>query len=226
MSPMDLAVLNGHDDIVKTILAATHDATPADEYTARRKPLLQERMLAAEAAATPAPPPAAEAPSPDPANPPPDAGEEAAARAATSYVPPRPDEQKARFHKAEGNAHFVGNRLDAADAAYTAAIALAPPGPAVSVYYSNRAACRSRQGQHEEAAADAAAACALDPSYAKARFRLAHARLAVGRHEDAAVAAFEGLKIDPENDEMKSLLQRCVKKGRKEHLRKEREGKI
>jgi hypothetical protein len=46
---------------------------------------------------------------------------------------------------------------------------------------------------------------------------MAVARLGLGKFEDAALSAWEGLQQDQDNDELKTLLQKCVRKGRKEH---------
>jgi cytochrome c-type biogenesis protein CcmH/NrfG len=54
---------------------------------------------------------------------------------------------------------------------------------------------------------------------------VATARLAQQRYEDAAVAAWEGLQLEPENAELKELLQRCVQKGRREHQKMKKEQK-
>ena len=40
------------------------------------------------------------------------------------------------------------------------------------------------------------------------------------RYEDAAVAAWEGLQKHPENEELQSLLRKCVKKGRTDYHQK------
>lgn len=62
-----------------------------------------------------------------------------------------------------------------AAAAFTAALAESPADP---VLLGNRAMVRIKLGQWEEAEADAAAAVALDPSYAKGFHRRASARKA------------------------------------------------
>jgi hypothetical protein len=46
---------------------------------------------------------------------------------------------------------------------------------------------------------------------------MAVARLHLERYEDAALAAWEGLQHYQENDELKSLLQKCVKNGRQDY---------
>jgi cytochrome c-type biogenesis protein CcmH/NrfG len=46
---------------------------------------------------------------------------------------------------------------------------------------------------------------------------MAMARFQQGRFEDAALSAWEGLQIDQDNDELKALLQKCVKRGRESY---------
>ena len=90
--------------------------------------------------------------------------------------------------------------------------------PSDATYYSNRSACFLQLDQLEPALKDATISRVLRPDWPKAAYRVAVARLALKRYEDAAVAAWEGLAQDPTNDELKSLLKKCVKKGRQEHL--------
>jgi len=77
----------------------------------------------------------------------------------------------------------------------------------------------------QQALYDAVVARHLRPDWPKAAYRVAVARCEAKRYEDAAVAAWEGLQHDPENAELKSLLQKCVKKGRKEHLQQKQKNK-
>ena len=60
----------------------------------------------------------------------------------------------------------------------------------------------------------------LKPDWTKACFRMAVARMALERYEDAAVSAWEGLQKDDSNSELKDLLQKCVRRGRKDHFEK------
>ncbi|CAN0187101.1 unnamed protein product [Discosporangium mesarthrocarpum] len=72
-------------------------------------------------------------------------------------------------------------------------------------------------GEHEMALSDAEICRRQRPEWPKACYRMAVARLALGRFEDAALAAWEGVQLDNNNKELKSLLQECVKKGRSAH---------
>ena len=42
-------------------------------------------------------------------------------------------------------------------------------------------------------------------------------QMSMKKYEDAACSAWEGLQKDPSNEELKALLQKCVKMGKKEH---------
>ena len=65
----------------------------------------------------------------------------------------------------------------------------------------------------------------LNPSWAKACYRMAIARENLGMFEEAAISAWEGVQIDNTNEELKKILQRCVEKGRGEHLAKLQQNK-
>jgi ankyrin repeat protein len=125
--------------------------------------------------------------------------------------------EQAKGHKEKGNAHFIKKQWEDAIGEYTKAIALQPH---VATYYSNRSACYMSTRQYELALYDAIVAQCLDPEWSKAYYRVAVARLELQRYEDAAVAAWEGLQKQPENEELQSLLRKCVKKGRTDYHQK------
>jgi ankyrin repeat protein len=139
------------------------------------------------------------------------------ASALMSQALPATDEMKSQAErfKSHGNERFAKKNYEEACDLYGKAIA-ANPGDAT--YYSNRSACLLLLGQAGPALRDATVARALRPEWPKAAYRVSAARLALGRYEDAAVAAWEGLALDNSNEELKSLLRKCVKKGRQEHL--------
>jgi ankyrin repeat protein len=119
----------------------------------------------------------------------------------------------AKQHKERGNAHYAQKEWSLAVDEYSAAIAIHPLD---ATYYSNRSAAHLALQQLDSALSDAVVARCLDPTWPKAAFRMAVARLALGRYEDAALAAWEGLQQDPDNEELQRLLQKCVKKGRQD----------
>ena len=116
--------------------------------------------------------------------------------------------------KRQGNCHFAEKQYEEACAAYSQAIECDPTD---ATFYSNRSACHLLLHQPDPALQDAVMARVLKPDWPKAAYRLAAARLELERYEDAAVAAWEGLAQDPDNDELKSLLQKCVKRGQRQH---------
>ena len=71
--------------------------------------------------------------------------------------------------KAEGNTKLSANDLTGAISCYTKAIELCSTN---AIYFSNRAAAYSKNGEIELAIADCEAALNIDPNYAKAYSRL------------------------------------------------------
>jgi ankyrin repeat protein len=124
---------------------------------------------------------------------------------------------QAKKYKERGNAYFSNKQWEDAIGEYSKAIEMQPH---VATFYSNRSACYMSVQQYESALYDAVVAQCLDPVWSKAYYRVAIARLALQRYEDAAVAAWEGLQKQPENEELQSLLRKCVKKGRTEYHQK------
>ena len=121
--------------------------------------------------------------------------------------------------KGRGNQHFVNKEWAQAIDYYSQAIELDPSN---ETFYSNRSAAYLPFGETEKALSDAMVCTVLKKDWAKAFYRLAVARMELGRFEDAAVSAWDGLQLDQQNDELKQLLQKCVKKGRKEHFHHEK----
>eukprot|EP01034_Spumella_vulgaris_P025300 gene25300-31740_t len=119
------------------------------------------------------------------------------------------DDASAEKLKDIGNNLFKKAAYAAAIKAYTSAIELNRHN---ATYYSNRSAAYLTMGDNQNALQDAEMCRRLKPDWTKGCYRLGAARLALGLYEDAAVAAFEGCKLDDKNQELKLLLQTCVKK--------------
>jgi|UPI000581AAAC ankyrin repeat protein len=132
----------------------------------------------------------------------------------TCTTPSKETRATALSLKAEGNLFFAKSEWTQAMEEYTLAIELDPTD---ATFYSNRSACYVATGKYNEALYDAVVARTLRPDWPKAAYRMAVARLGLGKFEDAALSAWEGLQQDQDNDELKTLLQKCVRKGRKEH---------
>jgi ankyrin repeat protein len=125
----------------------------------------------------------------------------------------------AQQHKDRGNTFFAAKNFAAARDAYTEAIKLQGDN---HVLYSNRSACYIALGEPRLALRDAEICRHLNPTWPKGCYRLALARYELGLYEDAAVAAFEGCKLDENNDDLKTLMQKAVKMGREEHQKNQK----
>lgn len=139
---------------------------------------------------------------------------ELGAQAAAAHVT-HEDKKRAMEFKVQGNQYFSKQKWELARACYTNAI---NADPTDATFYSNRSACWMQQREYyNEALQDAVICRLLKPDWPKACYRMAAARLALHRYEDAALSAWEGLRLDEDNEELKRLLQKCVKLGRKVH---------
>jgi len=133
---------------------------------------------------------------------------------ANKHIITEKDKDTAAQLKANGNSSYAKKEWESAINFYSKAIEI---NPVDETYYSNRSACYMALKRHDEALFDALVAHTLKPQWTKGCYRVSVALLALERFEDAAVSAFEGLSMDQDNQELKSLFQKCIKKGRKEH---------
>lgn len=123
----------------------------------------------------------------------------------------------AELLKEKGNGLYKNRDFQAAVNAYSEALLL---NKFDATYWSNRSLCYLGLDRPNEALSDAEMCRQLKPDWFRAHYRVAAARLALHRFEDAAVAAFEGLKLDQDNRELKTLLQTAVRRGQEEHKSK------
>ncbi|KAI9511771.1 putative stress-induced protein STI1 [Russula earlei] len=119
-------------------------------------------------------------------------------------IPSAEDKAAAERLKQQGNAYMSGKQYDKATDAYTEAIKLDHSNP---VFYSNRAAAHSSNGDHLSAAVDAEKSIELDPMFVKGYSRLGHARYSIGDYAAAATAYRRGLELEPNNAAMKTGLR-------------------
>lgn len=126
-------------------------------------------------------------------------------------------EAQAEKQKDKANTLYKAGKFAEAIESYSAAIALDKMN---AVYWSNRSACYLTMKENRQALLDAEVCRRLKPDWPKGCYRLAAARLAMGFYEDAAVAAFEGCKLDSTNEELKAIMQKAVRKGQEEHKKK------
>jgi ankyrin repeat protein len=212
LTALDLAAQEGHVGCVLLLLPETDGKTPTEDDA---KAFTEDYKQTNGKKETTAPPETQEKPKDE--SPTTDATEDEAQRkaalVAASDDVSEADVQKAVDCKAQGNAHFVKKEWKQAHVFYSQAI---EANPKEAAFYSNRSACNMMMQQPKAALQDAVMARTLKPNWSKACYRMAVARLELDRYEDAALAAWEGLQQDQENEELKSLLQKCVKKGRKD----------
>jgi len=108
--------------------------------------------------------------------------------------------QKLERMKEEGNMHYKAGRWQAAFDQYTSALEVDPTNKGTnSKILQNRALCRLKLKQYDEAIADCEKAIALDPQYIKARKTKANA-LGLAEKWEAAVREWKAIgELDPED---------------------------
>ncbi|RYP73147.1 hypothetical protein DL771_003783 [Monosporascus sp. 5C6A] len=108
--------------------------------------------------------------------------------------------QKLDRMKEEGNAEYKASRWQAAFDKYSAALAVDPSNKSTnSKILQNRAMCRLKLKQYQEAIADCERAISLDPSYLKARKTKANALGLAEKWEDAIHEWKSIQELDPED---------------------------
>ncbi|CAO3691886.1 unnamed protein product [Umbelopsis ramanniana] len=113
------------------------------------------------------------------------------------------DKKTAEDLKVQGNRKVAERNYPEAIRLYSEAISHNPNN---AVFYGNRAAAYSQQGNHEQAIEDSKTAIELDPSYSKAYSRMGHAHFSLGKYDDAITAYEKGLELDPSNATLKSSI--------------------
>ena len=120
------------------------------------------------------------------------------------------DSGKAAAPKTRGAELFARGDMENAADKYRAALAWDATDDRI---WANRAACFSRLRRFDEALRDAEYACRLSPRGARARYRLAEARLGQGRVGDALEACDAGLRLDGDEKtrgDLLALMERCA----------------
>jgi len=102
--------------------------------------------------------------------------------------------------KDKGNKALNAGNFKEAVEHYSAAIALDPSG---HVFFSNRSAAYCKLEDYPKALEDADECIKINPKWGKGWTRKATALEFMGRHADALEAYEEGLKVDPENKQLK-----------------------
>ena len=116
--------------------------------------------------------------------------------------------------KAKGNEYFSKKEYELAIKEYSSAIETYLLGAG---FYPNCSACHKSIKKFKAAIDDALLAQHLRPDWSKPHFCLAVCLSEMQKIEDVACSAWKGLQLNQKNDELKALLQKCVKLGKKTH---------
>uniref|UniRef100_A0A8C7XBB1 Stress-induced-phosphoprotein 1 n=1 Tax=Oryzias sinensis TaxID=183150 RepID=A0A8C7XBB1_9TELE len=106
--------------------------------------------------------------------------------------------------KEQGNKALSAGNIDEAVRCYTEALALDQSN---HVLYSNRSAAYAKKGNYENALQDACQTIKIKPDWGKGYSRKAAALEFLGRLEDAKTTYQEGLRHEPNNQQLKEGLQ-------------------
>ncbi|XP_044487319.1 hsp70-Hsp90 organizing protein 3-like [Mangifera indica] len=107
----------------------------------------------------------------------------------------------------KGNEYFKQQKYPEAVKHYTESLRRNPNDPKA---YSNRAACYTKLGALPEALKDAEKCIELDPTFAKGYTRKGAAQFFMKEYDKALETYQEGLKHDPENQELLDGMRSCV----------------
>ena len=127
-----------------------------------------------------------------------------------SYI----DSDKCADAKEKGNAFFKEGKYPEAVEQYTEAIKRGPPkaNPECHKLYSNRAACYTKLMSMNEGLKDANQCIELAPDFAKGYSRKGTVQFFMKEYNKAMETYQLGLQKDPENQELKDGLNRCIQK--------------
>eukprot|EP00884_Botryococcus_braunii_P003465 jgi/Botrbrau1/13119/Bobra.0187s0076.1 len=112
----------------------------------------------------------------------------------------------------KGNQAFKEQKFPEAVKHYTEAIARGPPSVNPEAYklYSNRAACYTKLGTWDAGLKDADECIRLEPTFVKGYTRKGLLQFFMKEYEKALQTYEQGLKHDPENDELREGVVRCM----------------
>ncbi|CAL0314292.1 unnamed protein product [Lupinus luteus] len=117
------------------------------------------------------------------------------------------DPKLADEEREKGNEFFKQQKYPEAIKHYTESLRRNPNDPKT---YSNRAACYTKLGAMPEGLKDAEKCIELDPTFVKGYTRKGAVQFFMKEHEKALETYREGLKHDPNNQEMLDGISRCV----------------
>jgi len=118
-------------------------------------------------------------------------------QASGASVATEEDKKEAEAFKTQGNDFLRENKFTEALQCYDKAIAKDGRNP---VYFSNRAAARSKLGEHDAAIRDCQQALAIDGSYAKAYGRMGLAHSELGQFAAAQECYQAAVALEPSNE--------------------------
>lgn len=116
------------------------------------------------------------------------------------------DKEKAKEISAKAKEAFSKKDFTTAVKYYTEAIACDPTD---HIFFSNRSACYASLEQYEDALDDAKKCLELKPDFARGYGRKGLAEFYLKRYEDSKKTYEEGLKLDPNNEQLKEGLERA-----------------
>ncbi|XP_057811267.1 hsp70-Hsp90 organizing protein 1-like [Salvia miltiorrhiza] len=117
------------------------------------------------------------------------------------------DPKIADDEREKGNQYFKEQKYPEAIKHYSEAIKRNPNDPKA---YSNRAACYTKLGAMPEGLKDAEKCIELDPTFSKGYTRKGAVQFFMKEYEKALETYQEGLKHDPQNQELLDGIRRCV----------------
>ncbi|KAH6818117.1 stress-inducible protein [Perilla frutescens var. frutescens] len=117
------------------------------------------------------------------------------------------DPKIADEEREKGNQYFKEQKYPEAVKHYSEAIKRNPEDPKS---YSNRAACYTKLGAMPEGLKDAEKCIELDPTFSKGYTRKGAIQFFMKEHDKALETYQEGLKHDPQNQELLDGIRRCV----------------
>lgn len=117
------------------------------------------------------------------------------------------DPKLADEEREKGNEYFKQQKYPEAVKHYTESLRRNPNDPKA---YSNRAACYTKLGALPEGLRDAEKCIELDPTFSKGYTRKGAVQFFMKEYEKAMETYQEGLKHDPQNQELLDGVRRCV----------------
>ncbi|KAL5463404.1 hypothetical protein EMCRGX_G032297 [Ephydatia muelleri] len=127
------------------------------------------------------------------------------------------DPQKSLEEKEKGNEYFKNGDFPGAIKHYSEAIKRNPDDAKL---YSNRAACYTKLLEFQLALKDCEECIRLDPNFIKGHIRKGHALMALKDSAKAESSFRKALELDPQNQEAKDGLLKCLKGSDPEARRK------